>query len=104
MAQQIGAVGPEEFVLGFQLAGIRQVVSTKDAQEFQSVIEDVLQKRRLEGVGILILDAKDVQALPANTKRKLADTLEPVVVQMGGSGGDLREKVKRAIGIDVYKE
>ena len=37
---------------------------------------------------------------------KVADSLDPVVVAMGeGAGeGDLREKVKRAIGIDLFKK
>lgn len=104
MAERIGVIGPEEFVLGFQLAGVRDVVATKDADGFRDAVDDVLAKRKMNEVGILIVDAKDVESLPPTTRRKIADTLEPVVVQMGGQGGDLREKVKRAIGIDVYKE
>jgi vacuolar-type H+-ATPase subunit F/Vma7 len=35
----------------------------------------------------------------------MAASLDPVVVQLGGEGGgDLRDKVRRAIGIDLYKE
>jgi vacuolar-type H+-ATPase subunit F/Vma7 len=33
------------------------------------------------------------------------DSIDPVIIQIGEAGeDDLREKVKRAIGIDLYKE
>ena len=31
------------------------------------------------------------------------ESISPVVVPVGGEEGDLREKVKRAIGVDLYK-
>lgn len=103
MAREIAVVGRDEFVLGFQLAGIRNAIRTADSAAFQRAIEDVLASRE-RTLGILIVDAKDVQTLSSHTRKKLTDAIDPVVVQMGGEGGDLREKVKRAIGIDLYKE
>jgi V/A-type H+/Na+-transporting ATPase subunit F len=103
MARKIGVVGREEFILGFQLAGIRDAFATPDAGAFKSTIEDILENKE-HNLGILVVQAGDVESLPPTTKRKLTDAIDPVVVQLGGEGGDLREKVKRAIGIDLQKE
>lgn len=90
-------------MLGFQLAGIRRAMATKSPAEFESKVDDVLSGRE-KNLGILIVNARDVTNLPAFMRKKLSDHLDPVVIQMGGEGGDLREKVKRAIGIDLVKE
>ena len=38
-------------------------------------------------------------------RAKVTDSISPVIVTVGGAGmGDLREKIKRAIGVDLYKE
>lgn len=103
MSKQIGVLGGEAFVLGFQLAGVRKAwpVNTDDA--FEDRVDAILAGREKD-VGILIVHAADVEKLSPTKRKRLSDTLDPVVIQLGGAGGDLREKVKRAIGIDVYKE
>lgn len=103
MAKDIGVLGGEEFVLGFQLAGVRRAMATKSPAEFEAKVDDVLTGRE-KNLGILIVNARDVNHLPPLLRKKLTDHLDPVVIQMGGEGGDLREKVKRAIGIDLVKE
>ncbi|HWG91841.1 MAG TPA: V-type ATP synthase subunit F [Candidatus Thermoplasmatota archaeon] len=93
-------IGSEDFVLGFQLAGVRQAVRSNPETYSQDV-----ERLLTSGLGILIVDAKDVATLNPYQRKRLTDSNEPVVIQMGGeSGGDLREKVKRAIGIDLYKD
>jgi V/A-type H+-transporting ATPase subunit F len=54
-------------------------------------------------IGILAVDAKDLDNLSTNLRHKVMDSIQPVVVAVGGSDDDLREKVKRAIGVDLYK-
>lgn len=95
-------MGPSDFVLGFNLAGIRRSFAT-DTGDFSKQIEGVLQKPA--NIGILIVQASDLQSLAPLLRRKASDSLEPVIVAMGEGAGqdDLREKVKRAIGIDIVK-
>jgi V/A-type H+-transporting ATPase subunit F len=99
--KELAVVGREDFTLGFQLAGVRKAYPVADAEELEKRVADVLDA---DDVGILVVEASDVDKLTPATKRRLQASLEPVVIQMGGEGGDLREKVKRAIGIDLYKE
>jgi V/A-type H+-transporting ATPase subunit F len=101
-AKQIGVMGPPDFVLGFNLAGVRRTFVTQG--DFARQVEQLLHAR--EDLGILIVQGSDLESLPPLLKKKVNDSLDPVVVAMGeGAGeGDLREKVKRAIGIDLYKK
>ena len=102
MSKDIGVMGNADFVLGFNLAGVRKTYPV-DEKEFPKAMERVLSQK--DNLGILIVQGSDLEALPPHLRKKVADSLEPVVVAMGeGAGeGDLREKVKRAIGIDLYK-
>ncbi len=101
MTKKIGVIGSEDFVLGFQLAGVRDVIRA-EGEEYEPRLNDMLTKG---GHGILIVNAKDVSGVSAQMRRKIQASLDPVVVSMGESGGgELREQVKRAIGIDLFKD
>ncbi len=98
---EIAVIGNEDFVLGFRLAGLRRVF-VAGPENYQEKIAEAMADRE---IGILAVDSKDLQNLPANVRTKITDSIQPVVVPVGGGGvTDLREKVKRAIGVDLYKE
>lgn len=96
---QIAVIGSEEFVLGFRLAGLRRVFVANE-ENYQKVMAEAMAD---EGIGILAVDAKDLEYLPANMRARVSDSIQPVVVPVGGDESDLREKVRRAIGVDLYK-
>ncbi len=97
---ELAAVGRDDFVQGFQLAGIRKtVVSTREELEkkIAETIEDV-------EVGILVLDMGDLQRLSHGMRRRLETVARPVVIAVGGiESEDLRTKIRRAIGVDLLK-
>jgi V/A-type H+-transporting ATPase subunit F len=97
---ELAAVGRDEFVQGFKLAGVRKTFSvSRDQLEMQvaKVLEDA-------NVGILILSADDMNALSHGLRHRLETTPRPVVIAVGKrEEEDLREKIKRAIGVDLYK-
>lgn len=101
--KEIGVLGDEAFVLGFQLAGIRRAFRAGSPEAYHEKVDEILRGTEKD-LGILIVNAADVNQLPPLTRKRLLDTIDPVVIQIGGESGDLREKVKRAIGIDLYKE
>ena len=97
----IAVIGNEEFVLGFRLAGLRRVFVAQP-ENYQQVITEAMSDPE---IGILAVDSKDLLNLPPQMRMKVSDSIQPVVVPVGGGGvTDLREKVKRAIGVDSYKE
>jgi V/A-type H+-transporting ATPase subunit F len=52
---------------------------------------------------VLAIDSSDLELLSPNARRKVTEIIAPVVVMVGKAESDLREKVKRAIGVDLYK-
>lgn len=96
---ELAVVGSEQFVMGFRLTGIRKAYGVlPDA--FQARVEEVLDD---EGVGILVLSGEEVPQLPAGLRRRLEASAQPVVIQVGRKEEeDLRSKVRRAIGVDLY--
>ena len=85
--------------LGFRLAGIRRVY-VANAKNYQETMQEAMSQPT---IGILAVDAKDLDNLPPLMRHKVTESIQPVVVAVGGSDDDLREKVKRAIGVDLYK-
>ena len=96
----IAVIGSDEFVLGFRLAGLRRVfVATPE--NYQEVLLKAMEE---PDIGVLAADGKDLDLLTPNVKTRVMDSIQPVVVPVGSGETDLREKVKRAIGVDLYKE
>ena len=97
---EIAAVGRDDFVQGFKLVGVRRAVSTSK-EEIEKKIADVLDDPE---VGILVLDTADVKTLSHSMRRRLETVARPVVIAVGAAEDeDLRTKVKRAIGVDLFK-
>ncbi len=95
----IAVIGSDEFTLGFRLAGVRRVFIA-DQTNYQEKMQEAISDAN---VGILAVNAEDLQYLPANFKTKVMDSIQPVVVPVGGDQSDLREKVKKVIGVDLFK-
>ncbi len=92
-------IGSEEFVMGFRLAGVKYVYAVKP-EEYESKLLELITNR---SIGILAVDSEDISRVSSSARKKALDSISPVVVQVGGEEGDLREKVKSAIGVDLYK-
>jgi len=94
----IAVVGNRNFVLGFKLAGIRD---TFIEEKIDERINNLLMEKK---VSVIVLQDTEYEKLPQDLKRKFSKSMEPVVVPVGKLGEeDVREKIKRAIGIDLYK-
>ncbi len=97
---EIAAVGRDDFVQGFKLVGVRRAV-TATKEDIERRIAEVLEDPE---VGILVLDTADVKGLTHSMRRRLETVARPVVIAVGAAEDeDLRTKVKRAIGVDLFK-
>jgi V/A-type H+-transporting ATPase subunit F len=96
---EIAVVGSEDFVVGFRLAGIKKVYGVLP-EKLQETIVSLME----EGdVGILAVHTKDLEQLPQHLKDRMMGSVDPVVIPVGEEEGDIRDKVRRAMGIDLYK-
>lgn len=106
VSQEIAVVGSPEFTTGFRLAGVRTFENVpadeKDA-ELDAAVERVLDD---EDVGIVVLHSDDVDFLSRDVRQQFEESIDPATVTLGGGAGSggLREKIRRAIGIDLMEE
>lgn len=96
---EFAVLGSEEFTLGFRLAGVRRVYAVRP-DEYEAKLLELTEDSTL---GILAISSSDLTTVSANARKRALESISPVVIQVGGEEGDLREKVKSAIGVDLYK-
>ncbi len=98
---EIAVIGNSDFVLGFRLAGIRKTYEAEPA-ELERRIQTVLNDKT---VGILVMHNDDLKKLSVHMQKTLDDSVEPTVIAIGGKGEstNLRDKIKQAVGVDLWK-
>ena len=99
---ELAVIGKSDFVTGFRLAGIRKVYETADIISIESAVKSVLQDK---SVGIIVMHNDDIGNLPEILRKDLNESVQPTVVALGGSGSgsNLRDKIKQAVGVDLWK-
>ena len=106
MSQEIAVVGSPDFTTGFRLAGVRRFENVPDNEKDERLDDAVRSALDDEGVGIVVMHDEDVEQLSRTVRQRVETSVEPVVVTLGGGtgSGNLREQIKRAIGIDLMDE
>ena len=106
MSQEIAVVGSPDFTTGFRLAGVRRFEDVPDDEKDDRLDEAVETVLDDETVGIVVMHDDDVEELSRTVRQRVETSVEPVVVTLGGGtgSGNLREQIKRAIGIDLMDE
>jgi vacuolar-type H+-ATPase subunit F/Vma7 len=95
----ITVVGNQDFVLGFQLAGIHNTFIEKNVE---SRVTAILAEKETD---ILVLHDEDYKKLPSSVKKKIHDCIKPIVIAVGSlEEDDLRTRIKKVIGVDLYKK
>jgi len=92
-------IGSEKFVVGFRLAGIKKVYAVSP----DNLLEKIVQVMDEPEVGILAVHTQDLERLPPQLRAKMMNSVDPVVIPVGLEEGDMRDKIRRAMGIDLYK-
>ena len=106
MSEEIAVVGSPDFTTGFRLAGVRRFENVPDDAKDERLDEAVTSVLDDEGVGIVVMHDEDAEHLSRTVRQRVETSVEPVVVTLGGGtgSGNLRQQIKRAIGIDLMDE
>ena len=98
---EIAFVGGSESVLVFNLAGVKKSYAANTEDEMVSKIGDVMAD---SSVGILVLKQSDYNKLPKRLQEQLSESIKPTMITIGTEQStEMREKIKRAIGVDLWK-
>ena len=106
MTEEIAVIGNPEFTTGFRLAGVREFAEVPDDQkpaELDAAVEETMAN---DDIGIVVMYEEDLDYLSREIRQEVERSVEPVVVTLGGGAGsgNLREQIKRAIGIDLLED
>jgi V/A-type H+-transporting ATPase subunit F len=97
----IAAVGRGDFVVGFRLAGIRKTFEVHSDKELEDRVRQCLSDRSL---GVIVLNVDDLKKLSPGLQKTVDESVEPTFIAIGGKEeSGLREKIRRAIGVDLWK-
>jgi V/A-type H+-transporting ATPase subunit F len=98
---EIAIVGSPEFTLGFQLAGIMRLHNPENDEEMSQALQSMLDE---EEVGIIVVDAADLTRMPDKLRQRMSDSISPTVLGIGTEEDNtLRESIKSALGVDLWK-
>ncbi len=100
--KKIAVIGDPDFNVGFRLVGIRDVYDVQSDEEVVKAVEDVMKR---EDVGIVVIKNEFMDKIPISLRREMDESVEPTFVIVGGEGSVevLKEKIRRAIGVDLWK-
>ena len=98
---EIAVVGTPEFTLGFQLAGVNRLYHPEDDEALANTMRDLLTQK---DVCIVVLDSANLTRLSDRLRSRIADSITPTVLGIGTEEDNtLRESIKSALGVDLWK-
>jgi V/A-type H+-transporting ATPase subunit F len=105
MSSEIAVVGSPDFTTGFRLAGVRRFENVPDGAKDDDLDDAVEAALDDADVGIVVMHSDDLEHLSRDVRERAETSIEPTMITVGGGAGSgLREKIKRAIGIDLMEE
>jgi V/A-type H+-transporting ATPase subunit F len=98
---EIAVVGKSEFTLGFRMAGVKKILET-NGDDLVPIIRNILNDK---DVGVLVIHNDDMAGLPEKLRITLDELVTPTTITIGGAGesSNLRDKIKQAVGVDLWK-
>lgn len=98
---KIAVIGSSEFIVGFQLSGIKTAIETKI--DIMSQIKNLIRNK---DIGIVIIEEKALQSLDEIDRNQVEDSISPVFIPLSeeGSQQSLRRLIMKSIGIDLLAE
>ncbi|RLI96541.1 MAG: V-type ATP synthase subunit F [Candidatus Aenigmatarchaeota archaeon] len=100
--KRLAVIGDPDFNIGFRLAGVRDIFDVTNDEELIKTVENVLKNK---DIGVAVIDYNLLKKLPPTLRRAIDESVEPTFVFVGEEGGveEIREKIRKAIGVDLWK-
>jgi len=93
-------LGSNEFVVGFQLAGIKDTIEVSN-----NPINDINNLKSQKELGIVVVEEKILESLDKHQKLEVEDSVDPVFIPVSTKveQDSLKRLIKRSIGVDLWK-
>jgi len=97
---EIAVIGNDDFVTGFALSGVRHYFTSE-----ANLDEKVEEALKYEEIGVLVMEEEQFKSLNSKTRKMLEKLVKPVLVLISDKGKetDIREMIKRSLGVDLWR-
>lgn len=97
---KIAVAGSNEFVVGFQLAGIKDTVEINN--DYFNQLKNLKNKKE---IGIVVVDEKMLESLDSYQRFVIEASVEPVFIPVSTKveQDSLKRLIKKSIGVDLWK-
>src|SRR3989344_2399632 len=97
---KIAAVGGSEFIVGFQLAGIKDTVELGSNH-----FTELKSMKSRKDIGIVIVDERVLDGLEPHQRLDIDASVEPgfIPVSTKVEQDSLRKLIKKSVGVDLWK-
>ena len=92
-------LGRNEFIVGFQLAGIREIIEVS-----KDPLKDIEDMKKRKDVGIVVIDEKIMENFNMDQREEIQDSVDPVFIPVSTKveQDSLRRLIKKSIGVDLW--
>jgi len=97
---KIAVVGSNEFVVGFQLAGIRDIIEVTG--NYYNELKNLKSKKE---IGVVVVDEKIMESLEPHQRLEIEASVEPVFIPVSTKSeqDSLKRLIKKSIGVDLWR-
>lgn len=97
---KIAVAGGSEFIVGFQLAGIRDTIGINE-----NYYNELKNLRERKDIGIVVVDEKIMESLDINQRLMVESSVNPVFISLSArvEQDSLKRLIKKSIGVDLWK-
>ena len=97
---KIAAAGPSEFIVGFQLAGIKDTIKLSS-----NPYNELRNMKSKKDIGIVIVDEKVLDNLEPHQRVDIDASVDPVFIPVSAKveQDSLRKLIKKSVGVDLWK-
>ncbi len=93
-------LGSNEFIVGFQLAGIKDTIEASG-----NPLNDINNLKRKKEHGVVVIEEKLMESLDKHDRIDVEDSVDPVFIPVSTKveQDSLKRLIKKSIGVDLWK-
>ena len=97
---KIAVAGGSEFIVGFQLAGIKDTLEVTG-----NYFSELKNLKGRKDIGIVVVDDKIMENLEQHQRLEIEASIEPVFIPVSTKAeqDSLKRLIKKSIGVDLWK-
>ena len=95
----IAVIGGKEFIVGFQLAGIKETIEAS-----QNPMNEIRALKQKKEIGIVVVEESVLTLLDVQDRQDIENSVDPVFIPLSKNveQESLKRLIKKSIGIELW--